>query len=582
MSATSFKCLKITIYDGSESPMLFLRTLELVSGRIHRAAMQVRGKPFNGHPHGQKSADSVVVFLLKVEFLTADSARKALASLLSKDASHGLAEKARQVAAAALPSFALDEEDVLVDFRSLHDALGVIMRNGTPSPPTSEPVDKYRNCATAQRTIDGKWDVLSSPPLGPRVYRVSFLTVNAPHQAAGTTHPSSPGVLLNGKSMEIPEMSRPPRCMSEDGSYSSSSAPSAGSSTGSNSSVRNGSYIRHDDAFCSSEQNLFDLEYEAPNAMSLRMADILDDYEDLALEISKFDLITPTNDRGDAPWRHYSTPSANWGLTNASASKGDAEPQQYPRPRETTCGVSQMRKGEVYPPIQRPGITRDECTPRTNLLSPSFGVTTSPENLRRSTSSSSSNYGLPCSPPQSGVYHHRHHDHDHDERTSFASRTGQSPQHNRGSSYSSTATSQSRHSDYQSYDSKSTSSHSSTSTPSAKQRSSKKSNQDKRIYVTDPHKGPRPTDWMLSDETLKSRAARDARFMQIVAAGLAPGRTKAGWAQARRPGKRDRDAAKAKMRETEEEKERERLRRLLGEDATPRTGLSVSVAGVIT
>jgi hypothetical protein len=87
---------------------------------------------------------------------------------------------------------------------------------------------------------------------------------------------------------------------------------------------------------------------------------------------------------------------------------------------------------------------------------------------------------------------------------------------------------------------------------------------------------------MLSDETLKSRAARDARFMQIVAAGLAPGRTKAGWAQARRPGKRDRDAAKAKMRETEEEKERERLRRLLGEDATPRTGLSVSVAGVIT
>jgi hypothetical protein len=70
---------------------------------------------------------------------------------------------------------------------------------------------------------------------------------------------------------------------------------------------------------------------------------------------------------------------------------------------------------------------------------------------------------------------------------------------------------------------------------------------------------------MLSEETLKTREARDARFMQVVALGLAPGRTKAGWAQARRPGKRDRDAAKAKLREMEEEKERERLKALLGE-----------------
>ena len=81
---------------------------------------------------------------------------------------------------------------------------------------------------------------------------------------------------------------------------------------------------------------------------------------------------------------------------------------------------------------------------------------------------------------------------------------------------------------------------------------------------------------MLSEETLKSRAVRDARFMQIVAAGLAQGRTKAGWTQARRPGKRDRDAAKAVLREMEEEKERERLRQILGEDGAP----SISVAGV--
>lgn len=69
---------------------------------------------------------------------------------------------------------------------------------------------------------------------------------------------------------------------------------------------------------------------------------------------------------------------------------------------------------------------------------------------------------------------------------------------------------------------------------------------------------------MLSEDTIKTREARDARFMQIVALGLAPGRTKSGWAQARRPGKRDRDAAKAKLREMEEETERERLRALLG------------------
>jgi len=98
----------------------------------------------------------------------------------------------------------------------------------------------------------------------------------------------------------------------------------------------------------------------------------------------------------------------------------------------------------------------------------------------------------------------------------------------------------------------------------SKKHNNKKSRQDKRLYTTDPHVGPRPTDWMLSEDTIKTREARDARFMQIVALGLAPGRTKSGWAQARRPGKRDRDAAKAKLREMEEETERERLRALLG------------------
>jgi hypothetical protein len=303
-------------------------------------------------------------------------------------------------------------------------------------------------------------------------------------------------------------------------------------------------------------QGSLDLKYEATAPMSLQMADIWDDYEDLALEISKFHLITPTNDRGDAPWRHYD-PSTHWGsLTSGSASKGDAEPQSYLQPRET-YGSSQIRSGNGSSPIHRPGMGLDDCTPRTSPLSQSFGVAiNSPGNLQRPTSSSSFERQIGVDAPQNTRYRH--------DRTLS---NPQKPQHTRGSSYSSTATSQSRHSDYQSYDSKSTSSHSSTSTPA--KRSNKKSSQDKRLYATDPHKGPRPTDWMLSDETLKSRAVRDARFMQIVSAGLAHGRTKAGWTQARRPGKRDRDAAKAKLREMEEEKERERLRQLLGEDARP-------------
>ena len=122
--------------------MILLRKLEMLSGRIHRVAMQVRGKPFSGNC--QKTAYSVVVFLLKVEFLTTDAARKALASLMLRDSSLGLGEKARKVLASALPCFALDEDDVLVDLRSLRDTIGV-MRHGTPSL-RSEPVQQdYAN-----------------------------------------------------------------------------------------------------------------------------------------------------------------------------------------------------------------------------------------------------------------------------------------------------------------------------------------------------------------------------------------------------------------------------------------------------
>jgi hypothetical protein len=76
---------------------------------------------------------------------------------------------------------------------------------------------------------------------------------------------------------------------------------------------------------------------------------------------------------------------------------------------------------------------------------------------------------------------------------------------------------------------------------------SHKSAENQKVYAFDPHRGPRSTDWMLSPETLAARPAKDAKFAHMVQLGLAKGRTKAGWAQARRPGKRDRDAAKKKL-----------------------------------
>ena len=118
-SSPSSKCLHITVYDGPVSPMTFLRRLELLSGRIHRAAMQVRGKPYDG----QGPLHSDPVFVLKVDFLAVDAAVKALKSITSKDPSLGVVENARVVASMP-PSFSLDEEDVLMDLRPLHDAFG--------------------------------------------------------------------------------------------------------------------------------------------------------------------------------------------------------------------------------------------------------------------------------------------------------------------------------------------------------------------------------------------------------------------------------------------------------------------------
>ena len=43
---------------------------------------------------------------------------------------------------------------------------------------------------------------------------------------------------------------------------------------------------------------------------------------------------------------------------------------------------------------------------------------------------------------------------------------------------------------------------------------------------------------MVTPETLAARPAKDAKFAHMVSLGLAKGHTKAGWAQARRPGKR--------------------------------------------
>ena len=564
------KTLHIRIYDSSISPETILRQLEIFSGRIHRAAVNVRSDGGGIPPNGS----SVAILSLKVEFLTVDAAVKALGGIQSKQPRLGLAELAQEVSVHSLPSFSLDEDDTLLDISSLHE------------------VSQRLQISTRQRA-DAGFEQRSRPgmlttsishpcslaPLPSQLRDPSGLLLSLALTTIADTNESlrsSADIDSLRHSMEIPVMTRPRSCGSEGGSYASSSAPSAGSSTGSSSSAQSGSLIRRDDALITHRQNPLDLEYHNNNPIALHMVDILDDYEDLASEISKFDLNTPTNARGNAPWKETTTTSsASWEPTSASVFSG-AIMQPYQRPMDA-FGFSRRSGRELSPPVHiygRQGIMRDDPTPRTSPHTHSFGVNSGGliGNQHRLSSSPPEHYNrqtvtIAPIPSESPMYHHH--------RNFSAAAVPQRPHHTRDSSYSSTATSQSRHSDHQSHDSKSTSSHSSTSTHA--KRSHKKSNQDKRVYVSDPHKGPRPTDWMLSEDTLKSREIRDARFAQIVAAGLAPGRTKAGWTQARRPGKRDRDAAKAKLREMEEEKERERLRQLLGEDARPRapaTGLA--------
>lgn len=547
-SISSSKTLHIHVYDSLVSPQAFLRQLETSAGRIHRAAVQIRSDG-NGISHRESS---VAVISLKVEFLTVDAAAIALGTIQTKQPHQGLAEMARQVVGQLVPSFALDEEDTLLDIVSLHAT------------------------STGAQSATTVLSTLGSNGLGVGEFEKRSLA------GIDTSSYSGADTVSINDSMGISLMTRPRSCGSEGGSYASSSAPSAGSSTGSSTSARSGSFIRRDDALISHPQGPPDLDYRTLSTtqqpMALHMADILDDYDDLASEISKFELNTPTNDRGNAPWKD-TTAGGGWASVSAPFASRDTVLQPYQRPREP-FGFPQRLGGERSPPIHAydwSDVTRENFTPRISPQTSPHGMNGKPQRNHHQQRSSVSSLAEPVSqgnnmsaarPDNTPYYHHRN----------FSAT--ERPQHTRDSSYSSATTSQSRHSDRQSHDSKSSSSSSrssvSTNPPGTptnnnnnNKRAHKKVNQDKRLYSADPHKGPRPTDWMLSDDTLKSRAARDARFAAIVAAGLAPGRTKAGWTQARRPGKRDRDAAKAKLREMEEEKERERLRQLLGEEARP-------------
>ena len=267
------------------------------------------------------------------------------------------------------------------------------------------------------------------------------------------------------------------------------------------------------------------------NGGSIHVPEALDDFDELALSMSNLDVATPVvgTNKQRAPWQldaDRDEPRAGYTL------------KQQPTLNSTVS--AEENKAVVQPAMTTTttmAVPRPTVASYSNALRKSLPMETTMTTLRTSAPGEIS----------TTVAYHRHH---HSDAQSESSSTTTHTKHSTSSSSSS-----------------STNSRSNTlrQPPSSGTQFRKAPRQDKRLYAADPHQGPRPTDWMLSSETLASREARDARFAQIVQSGLAKGRTKAGWAQARRPGKRDRDAAKAKLRELEEEQERERLRALLGE-----------------
>lgn len=162
------KVLDISIYDCLVTPETFLARLESFSGRILRAAVHSRADGNGTVPR----IGPFVVFTFKVEFLTVDAAAKALDGIQSNLPQLVSAELARDITAQSVPSFALDEEDMLIDIASLHEATE--NAQFAKSFISRQPLDT-RGGELEQRTLAGEYYLATSLCLSlPSNFRVLF------------------------------------------------------------------------------------------------------------------------------------------------------------------------------------------------------------------------------------------------------------------------------------------------------------------------------------------------------------------------------------------------------------------------
>lgn len=568
------RSIQLTSYTEDTSPVDYICALERTAGRIQRAAVQLQNprqaeqaaSPPLAHypPSYSNNNQPAAAWTLKLEFTTPEAASTAYAAVAESITTNSTSSPVTSpypmvpggfVTAERLSCFVLEDGDIFVNPRDLtniargdwsaptHHAQSGSLSSNSLAPTQSLPIAAPVGAQPSTRYSRG--DVLNSASPSTTAYS-TLRTGNSSTLYSQMNNGMALGLGYEGGHVRAYSFS------SEDGGYTSSSS-SLVSSTTASSNERTSPYLSHLRSASSSLDTGFGgpyghIGYTVGNSGRFAMGDrgvsiqtpgVLDDFDALALSMSNLDVATPIagTNKQPAPWQ-----------LDIDLDRDEPRRKETLKPAPTPI-VSAEEKDSVNQPA-----TTTTFASRSAVASYSGA-------LRKSLPNETTNKNSPVVnvSKTSTVAHHHHH---HSDARSESSSTTTHTKH----STSSSSSTKSRLANTAHHSNSSPGARNNASHPSSGTHHRKAPRQDKRLYATDPHQGPRPTDWMLSPETLASREARDARFAEIVKLGLAKGRTKAGWAQARRPGKRDRDAAKAKLREMEEEKERERLRALLGED----------------
>ncbi|KAG8831571.1 hypothetical protein FRC17_002924, partial [Serendipita sp. 399] len=576
------KVIQLTYLGHKDSHREFLHQLEALTGRIQRAAVQYSGTTTT-HTNsiypvgtdiyrrrdGRCQAREGVEAILKMEFSTILAANQAHSLLLENQ---GLLPISFHVLALERQSYlVLEEGDVLLNLRgiretttradsALNGVCNLTRRNGCTCTVYSQPRCEFHSFGQA---------AVNDPP--------RFAPISPPNVQESRERIGEP--------REVFHLRGPSIGSSEDGFSSSGSLPSlrggyfGTTATTTTRKARTGSTTTNTtsspsvDGYSDADLDSLDDHTKATTRMTnhkknsmipeitiLHPSDHqLDDFDQLALSMANFGVATPIVEHADStkvPWHREKTivaapvkeeqyPPRASASASVSATRPQAQPQTQPQVLYSHVAGnrnSHSQSAMMARPANLhfvPSTSMNVSPPHTHSHSTTANANVvtspnthhSPTRVRVDGSSTSSPSPVPTmtrasNEPRSSI-----------SSTSSNSGSSGSDEHYHRHNYNHQNNKQPQRSS------------------SSSSRTHRPPRQDKRLYVADPHQGPRPTDWMLSEDTMKSRVARDAKFAQIVALGLTKGRTKAQWAQARRPGKRDRDAAKQRLRELEEANE---------------------------